>query len=301
MKKQLVHIILICVALVLSSACSTLKRVLSKDLSDSCPSIETIRSQYSPSYRVEEMWYECSVPGPTRRRALVYLPDGYNASGAGYPVLYLIHGARGNELSWIKDGNLFPIVDTLYRRNLIKAQIIVLVNCNEYDNDADFDYSRFKKPFESYFEIDGAVESSFINDVVSSVDSRYNTIRDKSGRAIAGLSVGAMQAMYITAGNPDCFDYIGLFSPFSKAPIRKSDYSSFYDNLLAKQKIQFQNCPPKLYFIAIGRNDIFYPHVEYLRMYLSRKKFPYEYMECGGGHDWFNWSAFLIEFLQKIF
>jgi len=58
----------------------------------------------------------------------------------------------------------------------------------------------------------GKFESTFMNDIVSYIDSSYPTIADKAHRAIAGLSMGGLHTIFISANNPDAFDYIGLFS-----------------------------------------------------------------------------------------
>jgi S-formylglutathione hydrolase FrmB len=44
------------------------------------------------------------------------------------------------------------------------------------------------------------------------IDASYRTIPDRTHRAIAGLSMGAGQAMQIGFGNLDKFAYIGAFS-----------------------------------------------------------------------------------------
>lgn len=41
----------------------------------------------------------------------VYLPEGYDESKESYPVLYLLHGAKGSNESWIKFGDMQRIVD----------------------------------------------------------------------------------------------------------------------------------------------------------------------------------------------
>ncbi len=67
---------------------------------------------YQPEGLVEEVQYECSVTGPTRRRMIVYLPKDYYISGKSYPVLYLLHGARGYETSWIRFGEVYESTDS---------------------------------------------------------------------------------------------------------------------------------------------------------------------------------------------
>ena len=52
-----------------------------------------IRNDYTPKGLVEEVQYPGSVPGPSFRRMIVYLPPDYYRTGRRYPVLYLLHGA----------------------------------------------------------------------------------------------------------------------------------------------------------------------------------------------------------------
>jgi enterochelin esterase-like enzyme len=50
-----------------------------------------------------------------------------------------------------------------------------------------------------------------INEIIPMINASFRTIPDKEHRAMAGLSVGGMQAMQITLGNLDKFSYIGAF------------------------------------------------------------------------------------------
>lgn len=284
------------------SSCASLKRVLQADTSNSAVSVEELHAAYKPAGRICEVWYDCSAQeGPARRRMLVYLPESYDRDPARrYPVLYLMHGARGNETSWITEGGMTSIMDSLWKEKLAVECLVVLCNMNQYDDEADFANSRFKRPFESFFETNGAVETYFVQDVVNLVDRSFRTIADKRHRAIAGLSVGGFQTIFISASNPTTFDYVGLFSAFFKGPVHKGRYSEFYDDILFKLTAQFK-VPPKLYFIEIGYWDFFVVHNEYFRRYLTANNFTYEYIESSGGHTWDNWRQYLIDFTKKIF
>ena len=58
---------------------------------------------YKPQGILESVVVPTSVPGPSERRMFVYLPKSYsNNPDKRYPVLYLLHGASGTELSWIR-------------------------------------------------------------------------------------------------------------------------------------------------------------------------------------------------------
>ena len=258
-----------------------------------------IGDAYARDGILEECFYDCSVPGPSRRRMYVYLPADYYETQARYPVLYLLHGARGNETSWIIKGDFLHHVDSLTASGKMAETIVVLPNTNEYKSDRDYGKSRLKGAMESFFEVDGAVEYAFVNDVVRTVDSLYRTLPQKDSRALAGLSIGALQSIYISAANPDCFGYIGLFSPLIRPTLNYGAYSSFFRQLKPKLKIQFAR-PPELYWVMIGRKDFLYPRVNAYCNYLTRNAYPYESLITPGGHDWPNWISYCDMFMERL-
>jgi enterochelin esterase family protein len=58
---------------------------------------------------------------------------------------------------------------------------------------------------------------------------------------------------------------------------------------------------PKLFWIAIGKDDFLMQQNTNLRKYLDEKGYTYEYYENDGGHIWRNWRIYLTMFAQKIF
>lgn len=153
---------------------------------------------------------------------------------------------------------------------------------------------------ESFYGTDGTVESAFVRDVIPVVDSCFRTIPDKDHRAIAGMSIGALQSIYISAWNPDVFAYVGMFSPMYKAPPRHGPNAWFYGSLKDNLAVQFKDCP-KIYDIEIGKTDFFYPHIANYRRYLSSKGYVYQYFEYPGGHEWYNWTKSMCNFMGMIF
>ena len=256
---------------------------------------------YQPVGTVVEDYHPCSVEGPTHRRMIVYLPPGYEESDERYPVVYLIHGARGHETVWIRKGRMLQVTDSVYVHDLGVPAIVVMPNLNQYNGARDYENSRLKDAFESLFEIDGTVESAFLRDVVGYVDSHYRTIPDKEHRAICGLSVGALQSAYISANDPTAFGYVGLFSPFWKVITKPGPYNQFYRHFKDKLATQYSPEPPLGYYIMIGKTDFFYPHVKNLRRYMDKMGYAYDYWETKGGHDWYNWTPYLVYFLEHAF
>ena len=58
----------------------------------------------------------------------------------------------------------------------------------------------------------GAYGQLMVNDLIPWVDSNFRTLSDQPNRAMAGLSMGAMQTRMVTLANLDKFSHIGLFS-----------------------------------------------------------------------------------------
>lgn len=255
---------------------------------------------YTPRGTIKEVIYSTTVPGPTYRRMIVYLPEGYYESDRRYPVVYLLHGAHGYETSWMTKGNAIRITDSLTVSGQAVPAIIVTPNMNQYDDNADMDGSRRKDAIESLCEIDGTVESSFVNDIVKYVDCTFRTIPDKKHRAIAGMSIGGLQSLHISAANPNVFGYVGLFSPLTKAFIKPSNYNGIYKSQKEKIENQFDEEPGE-YIIMIGRQDVLLADNLNYDRYLTRKEYRHEFHVTSGGHEWNHWQRDYCYFIQQIF
>lgn len=262
-----------------------------------------IREDYKPQGIVEETVQPCSVPGPTERRIIAYLPADYYQSSERYPVLYLLHGARGYETSWIRYGEVYHTADSLWAEGKAVPCIIIMPNVNQYKDDEDYDGGRFKDAYESILEVDGLVESAFMHDVVGLVDSLYRTKRDGANRAIAGLSIGAYQSIYFGANYPESFGYIGAMSPYMWSLGHPSVTRwKFYSRLHKKMKRQFEEYPPKGYYLYAGTWDMMRPSTNHLHMYMTEKGYPHTYKLYPESHDWpQGWTQELKDMMQRIF
>ena len=79
---------------------------------------------------VSHVWYDSKILG-LNRRLTVYTPYGYEANKkAKYPVLYLLHGAGGDEEAWTSMGRAAQILDNLIEKGLAKPMIVVMPNGN---------------------------------------------------------------------------------------------------------------------------------------------------------------------------
>lgn len=251
-----------------------------------------------PHGTVARRWYNSPTLG-MERRITIYTPPGYEKSSQKYPVFYLLHGMGGDEEAWIALGRTAQILDNLIAQGKAKPMIVVMTNGNAHQEAAPGESSigLLKPSMQMPKTMEGSMEQSF-PDVVKFIDSNYRTIKKKSGRAIAGLSMGGFHSMHISKEYPDMFDYVGLFS----AAIMPGENvtSPIYANLEGKLKTQFDK-KPKLYWIAIGKTDFLYKANEDYRKMLDEKGYPYKYYETGEGHIWKNWRIYLTEFAPMLF
>ena len=264
---------------------------------------EPYKDGYAQRGIVEEVVQPCSVPGPTQRRIIVYLPpDYYQDSTKRYPVFYLLHGARGYETSWIRKGYVYESTDSLFQAGKAVPCIVVMPNVNQYNDDIDYENARFKDAYESILEVNGIVESAFVHDVVQLIDSLYRTLPDKRHRAVAGLSIGGYQSLYLGANNPDTFGYIGALSPYMWGMSKPSSYRlRFYSGFRRKLRTQFAD-PPEGYYLYVGRKDIMRPSTSRIHRDMNRHGYPHNYAIYPGSHTWKNgWIDEYRDMLQRVF
>lgn len=298
MNRKFSIILLFCIVLFMPLSCSVYRTRVA--LNSTMQKAEDLHGKYRPKGRLVETFADCSVPGPSLRRMLVYLPEGYMVSTDRYPVFYLNHGARGNETTWIEKGRALQIADSLTACGSARPCILVFTNMNQYRDDEDYGNSRRQSALESVFETDGRAESAYMNDVVHHIDSCFRTIPDKEHRAIAGMSMGGLKSMYISARNPDAFDYVGMFSPLHLAPARHGDHAWFYSKLRSLLEVQFEDAP-LVYDIETGRSDLLYPGIKRFCGHLERSGYEFDFNEYQGGHDWDVWQKAFCNFMGLVF
>jgi len=251
-----------------------------------------------PHGTVARRWYDSPGNNMTRR-VTIYTPAGYETSKEKYPVLYLLHGMGGDEEAWIALGRTSQILDNLIAQGKAKPMIVVMTNGNVAQEAAPGEsiLGLYKPTFELPHTMDGKFEETFM-DVIKFVESSYRVKAEKSGRAIAGLSMGGFHSLHISRYHPNTFDYIGLFSA-AILPDEKVT-SKVYENLDESLKKQMTN-GYKLYWIGIGKADFLFKYNEEYRAKLDKLGMKYSYRESEGGHTWTNWRTYLSEFAPLLF
>lgn len=257
-----------------------------------------------PHGTLSRVWYDSPTLGQ-QRRMTVYLPPQYDGKKR-FPVMYLLHGWGGDETAWGDLGRTSQIMDNLIAEGKATPMIVVMPNGNPTCNAAPgWWHEGMYPPDGNAFrnrEAKASMEESFL-DIVRFMDSHYKTIAKREGRAVTGLSMGGGHTFGISRLYPETFDYYGLQSAAtmmalggwlnSENPKPNAEYDA--------QMARLFNSKPKLFWIAIGKDDFLMQQNTDLRKYLDAKGYRYEYYENDGGHIWRNWRIYLTLFAQKIF
>jgi enterochelin esterase-like enzyme len=203
----------------------------------------------------------------TVRDLSICLPDGYDTSGLAYPVLYLIHGYTGNNLTFLGAGYLGwmmtgvyvnQIVDNLVETAKIQPLMVVLPT---------FDMSNGLNPNDKYLT----------QELIPFVDKTYRTIPRREGRAIAGHSRGGHAAYWIAFSYPEMFSLVGGYAAGSVlAPLPGLDIVTAHNQKLF----------PLRFWIYAGTNDQYQAAPENRQFVEILKEFdlPYVYIEDDGDH-----------------
>ncbi len=260
-----------------------------------------------PHGNVNRVWYDSPTLG-TKRRMTIYTPPTYEEGGK-YPVLYLLHGAGGDEEAWPALGRQAQILDNLIAEGKAKPMIVVMTNGNANCDAAPGEWHKgfYTPSFMGHNEgaQPKATTEEAYKDVMKYVENHYRVLKGQNNTAICGLSMGGYHTYAISKLNPGKFGYIGLFS--AAIQMGQSNHGNDInsaikadDKTAAQLKALFA-AKPKLYWIAIGKTDFLYDQNKTYRQYLTENNYPFEYFETGEGHIWKNWRIYLSKFATMVF
>jgi enterochelin esterase-like enzyme len=247
-----------------------------------------------PHGSITEHFYASDVVGD-RRNYYVYTPPNYDPRRAErYPVLYLLHGLSDDASGWVRAGRANVILDNLIADRRALPMVVVMP--------LGYGAPQILDGFYWGRQIDSALwrqnttrfNDALLSEVIPQVERRYHVTTARSGRAIAGLSMGGGQSLYTGLNNLDRFAYIGAFS--SVTTINGQAYNAVYPAV--NQGI---NSRLKLLWIGIGRDDGLHAENVRLRNWLRSKNVSFDWMETAGGHAWPVWRRYLTDFLPRLF
>lgn len=256
-----------------------------------CSGVEIPEPEFSahlpnsvPHGEVRLHWYDSPLTNTTRR-CLVYTPPGYEEDPTKrYPVLHLQHGSGEAEWSWTGQGKANFILDNLIAEGKARPMLVVMDSGYAQQPGTNAD-QRDKNLF-------GDV---VIKELVPEIDRCFRTEGSRGGRALAGLSMGAGQALRIGLANLDVFGSVAALSGGG----RNFDPKTSYDGIFANPSAA--NDKLDLLWMGCGRQDGGFAGARGMHEALEKAGVTHEWYELEGSHDWGVWRRHLYDLAQKLF
>lgn len=233
-----------------------------------------------------------------QRTANIILPANYTTEKE-YPVLYLLHGIGGDQSEW-NGANPRYVVGNLIAQDEAKEMIVVMPNVRAREDDS-------ANPSDIYSTEHFKAFDNFINDLrddlMPYMEENYSVATGRENTAIAGLSMGGRESLYIGTKLTNQFAYIGAFCP-AVGVLKSEDYTT-EEGLLSEEEFTLKapyNSGNTLIMIVKGTIDGTVG--EWPKRYsdtLIQNGIQHIYYEAEGGHDFTVWTNGLYNFAKRIF
>ncbi len=230
---------------------------------------------------------------------VVIKPDSYKKKRVQLPVVYLLHGWAGKYSDWIKK---VPEIKNY------ADQLQLLIVCP----DGAYSSWYFDSPIDSTMRY----ETYIAIEVPAYIDAHYRTIKDRTARAITGLSMGGHGAMFLSFRHSNIFGACGSMSGGLDLNDAKGKFEiskRLGDTILQAGNwikysvlnvIENKSAEPLAIIFDCGMDDFFYPGNKKLHEKMRQLKIPHDYIERPGQHDWNYWSnsvEYQLLFFRKFF
>ena len=250
---------------------------------------EPWEAQSMPHGIVEHHYYTSSVVlGLPNNQSdyFVYLPPGYDPKAKQkYPVLYLLHGFSDAADGWSSVGKANFILDTLIASGKAKPMIVVMTL--GYGNMAVLTGPRSPELSKQSYDL---YEKALLTEVKPAIESKYRVSTKREDRAIAGLSMGGHESLFIGLAHPELFAWIGTFS----AGLNAQAVSELPPTNAQKANL-------RLLWMACGVDDGLLKPNQTVIAALKAEGLPVTAIETPGHHQWPVWRDNLIHFAPLLF
>ncbi len=232
----------------------------------------------------------------------VYLPDGFDASSATYPVLYLLHGLNGDHTDWPDKGGVRTILDELIGTGEAVPMVVVMPRAGDPDA---------HKYQNGYFNVrNWNFEDFFFKELVPELEAKYHCGGAKALRAISGLSMGGGASVVYCQRHPEMFGSCYAMSPWLdnknnevRMPADKDDRlyltgasvceNSANDFLDKADKNAIDALRGVKWYIDCGDDDFLLHLSMDLYSKMRAKNVKGEFRVRNGGHTWEYWHTAL--------
>lgn len=226
----------------------------------------------------------------------VVLPPNYGLitlRRSRYPVLYLLHGWSGNYHSWA--------TQTALMQYAAGYQMIIVTP--EGGNGWYTDSANV--PSDQY-------ESYVMRELIADVDSRFRTIADRRGRAIAGVSMGGYGALKFGFKHPEKFSLAASMSGALDATMRTDDASIMQTFGKTESPVRKTNDLIRLarefpadrqallpyFYLDCGTEDPWLVSNRDFSGVLLERKIVHEFRQLPGNHLWTYWDRQVREVMR---
>ena len=244
-----------------------------------------------PRGTIQRHFYRSGIVGDDRE-FFVYAPPGYDPKANKlYPVLYLLHGFSDDASAWTAVGRAHIILDNMIAQGKAKPMLIVM----PLGYGAPEIVSRSAPPLrdpklrQRSFE---KFRDALLTEVMPEVERTYRVSKNRGSRAIAGLSMGGAESLYVGLNALNRFAWIGAFSSGGMG----EDFNATYPSLDSKANAQL-----RLLWIACGKEDRLIDANRKFIDWLKSKEIRHTWIETPGAHTWLLWRRNLAEFSTLLF
>ncbi|MHA4741575.1 alpha/beta hydrolase [Dyadobacter sp. MSC1_007] len=217
-------------------------------------------------------------------KVVVIRPDNYEA-GKEFPVVYLLHGYSDNHSGWIKKAPGFQKASDLHN---------MIIVC------PDGGYSSWY--WDSPVDPQSQFETYISKEIVSYIDNKYKTIKDRKGRAITGLSMGGHGALYLALRHQDVYGAAGSMSggvdirPFpnnwdmAKRLGKYAEQPKRWEENTVINMLHLLTPNALSLIIDCGTEDFFFEVNQKLHEQLLYRNIEHDYIIRPGAHNWPYWT-----------
>jgi enterochelin esterase family protein len=244
-----------------------------------------------PRGRLHRHFYRSAVAGD-ERDFIVYTPPDYDPSARRrYPVLYLLHGFSDDQTAWTSIGRAHVILDNLVARGRAKPMLIVMplgYGSMDYVR-GGWTGARRAEMRQASFE---KFRENLLTEVIPQTEKSYKVAADRKSRAIAGLSMGGSESLFVGLNALDKFAWIGAFSSGGLGTNFASQYPALDEKANGRLHLLWVGCGVQDNLIGSNRN---------LSEWLKSKGVRHTWVETPGAHSFRVWRRYLSDFLPLLF
>jgi S-formylglutathione hydrolase FrmB len=213
-------------------------------------------------------------------------------------VVYLLHGNDGSYTDWSNDSDVAH-----YARNGI---LLVMP-----DGASSYWVNAATPVSDKYADF-------LTSDLLKDVEARFPVRKERSGRAIVGVSMGGYGAVEYALARPDLYSFAGALSPALDVPSRKFSWRRWSQSLRYEHNfgvvgsserkkrdpfVQVTSVNPHTtpyIYLSAGKQEALFEPIQRFANQLKQRNFAYEFHAATGGHDWNQWNAQIPDCFEKL-